>query len=115
MTLNDLKNVIDFTFDLTDDEVCGRFYIELDEINPKYAKQIEVVTIGTDCVTCKLTDFIDNHKTAIKRYILKNYLPSDLRTHMLNTLIVSDNITEDGGEAVYRFIEDDMYYFLTQE
>ena len=115
MKLNDLKGVIDFTFDLTDNEVCGRFYIELDEINPKYAKQIEVVTIGTDYVTCKLTDFLRHHKTAIKRHLLDTYNPSPNRDYMINTLTNSDNITEDGGEAVFCFIEVDMYDFLTQQ
>lgn len=115
MKLSDLKNVLEFTFDLQDDEVCGRFYIELDEINEKYARKIEVVKIGTDYVTCKLTDFLRHHKTAVSKYIRNNYHLGDTRTFLENTLVVSDNITEDGGEAVYYFITNDLYDFLTQK
>lgn len=123
MTLNDLKNVIDFTFDLEDDEVCGRFYIELDEINPEYLG-IEVVKIGTDYVTCKLTDFLRRlasfHPTKITEYLNDSYYDGDQKDYLLKQLTKrklgsnKGDITDDGGEAVYHFITNDMYDFLTQ-
>lgn len=125
MTLNDLKNVINFTFDLEDDEVCGRFYIELDEINEKYLG-IEVVRIDRDSITCKLTDFLRRlaifHGNEITDYLNDNYYDGEQKDYLLKQLtkrkISSTNqgdITDDGGEAVSHFIESDMYYFLTQK
>jgi hypothetical protein len=124
MTLNDLKNVIDFTFDLTDDEVSAGFYIELDEINPKYLG-IEVVKIGTDYVTCKLTDFLRRmatfHPTEITEYLNASYYDGEQKDYLLKQLTKrkcgsnKGDITDDGGEAVWHFIEHDMYDFLTQD
>ena len=115
MKLSDLKNVIEFTFDLQDDEVCGRIHIDLDEINEKYARQIEVVKIDSNYVTCKLTDFLRHHKTAVSKYIRKNYNVCAKRKFLENALVDSDNITEDGGEAVYYFIISELYDFLSQK
>lgn len=114
MKLYELKNIIDFTFDLADNEVDAQFYIELDEINEKYAKQIEVSKIWKDCVTCKLTDFIRKHKTAIRKYLCDNYYNGEQRNYLLYNLTGTDDILSDGGEAVYHFITNDMYEFLTQ-
>lgn len=113
MKLNDLYGVIAFTFDLADNEVDGTFYIELEEINPKYASQIEVVSIQKNLVVCKLTDFIRNNQTSIRNYIIRNYYPGEIRTHLLNTLVKSNDITNDDGDAVYHFLTNDMYDFLT--
>ncbi len=127
MTLYDLKNVIDFTFDLEDTEVCGRFYIEIDEINEEYAKQIEVVKIGTDTVTCKLSRFMQRlatfHPTLITDYLNDNYYDGEQKDYLVSQLTRRPNhltqfkgdITDDGGEAVYHFITNDMYDFLTQK
>jgi hypothetical protein len=120
MTLFDLKNVLDFTFDLEDTEVCGEFYIELDEINEEYARQIEVVKIGRDVVTCKLTDFLRRmakfHPTKIVEYLNDNYYDGDQKDYLLKQLTkrLKEDIADDGGEAVYHFITNDMYDFLTQ-
>ncbi len=115
MKLNQLNNIINFSFDLTDNEVDGSFYIELDEVNPKYAKQIEVVKISKGFVCCKFTDFIRHHKTAIKKYLNDYYIDCDTKTYLINQLCKSEDILDDGGEAVYHFIENDFYDFLTQE
>lgn len=124
MTLYDLKNVIEFDFDLTDDEISASFYITLDEINEYYAKQIEVVKINKDYVTCKLTDFLRRqakfHPTLITKYIEDNYYDGEQKDYLKKQLTkrpVGSNkgdVTDDGGEALYHFITYEMYDFLTQ-
>ena len=126
MTLNDLKGIIDFTFDIADDEVCGSFYIELDEINEKYLG-IEVVKIERELITCKLTDFLRRmarfHPSTITGYLNENYYDGEQKDYLLKQLTrrpshtnqFKADITDDGGEAVYHFIENDMYDFLTQK
>jgi hypothetical protein len=127
MTLYDLKNVIDFTFDLEDDEVCGRFYIELDEINEDYATQIDVVKIGSDYVICKLSRFLQRlanfHPSHIIDYLNDNYYDGEQKDYLISQLTrrpshknqFKADVTDDGGEAVYHFITNDMYDFLTQK
>lgn len=114
MKLYDLKNIIDFTFDLMDDEVSASFYIELDEINEKYAKEIEVVKIGEKYVTCKLTKFIRKHKTAVAKYIQNNYYDSELKYYLMIVFTDNKDVLTDGGEAVYHFITNDLCDFLKQ-
>lgn len=114
MKLYELNGIIEYTFDLTDNEVYGRFYIELDEIKPEFAKEIEVVKIDRDTVNCKLTDFIRNHRAAIKKYLVDNYHDGEQRRYLIKQLCKNEDITDDGGEAVYHFIENDFYDFLTQ-
>lgn len=126
MTLNDLKNVIDFTFDIADDEIDASFYIELDEINEEFLG-IEVVRIDRDLVVCKLTDFLRRlarfHPDTISKYIEDNYYDGEQKTYLIEQLTkrpshtnqFKADITDDGGEAIYHFIENDMYDFLTQE
>lgn len=122
MTLLDLKNVIDYTFDIEDDEVCGEIYVELDEIKEEYARQIEVVKIGRDVVTCKLTHFlrrfVNFYPTKFIEYINENYYDGEQKDYLLKQLTKrkkGEDITDDGGEAVYQFIANDMYDFLTQK
>ena len=126
MTLSELKNVIDFTFDIADDEIDASFYIELDEIYEKYADNIEVVRISKDLVVCKLTDFLRDlakfHPSKITEYLNECYYDGDQKDYLLKQLTkrpshlnqFKADITDDGGEAVYHFIENDMYDFLTQ-
>lgn len=125
MTLYDLKNIIDFTFDLEDDEIDAGFYIELDEINEKHLG-IEVVKIGRDFVTCKLTDYLRRkaifHPNEITDYLNDNYYDGEQKDYLIEQLTkrpipakhIKADITDDGGEAVYHFITNDMYDFLTQ-
>lgn len=121
MTLHDLKNVIDYTFDITDDEIDASFYIELDEIKNEYAWQIEVVKIDRELVTCKLTDFLRRmarfHPTQIINYFNDNYYDGDQKDYLVKQLTKrkkGEDITDDCGEAVAHFIEYDMYDFLTE-
>ena len=72
MKLYELDNIISFNFDFADDEVDASFYAEPNEINPKYAKQIEVVKITKQYIICKFTDFIRHNKTEIKKYLKIN-------------------------------------------
>lgn len=125
MTLYDLKNIIDFTFDIEDDEIYARFYIELDEVSEEHLG-IEVVKISRDVVTCKLTDYLRRkarfHPTEIINYINDHYYDGDQKDYLVNQLTkrpapqnkFKDDITDDGGDAVYHFITNDMYDFLTQ-
>lgn len=126
MTLEDLRNVISFTFDIADDIVDASFYIELDEIPPEQASQIEVVRIDTDLVVCKLTNYLQRlanfHPSRITDYLEDNYYEGELRDRLIKQLTrrrsAADNYTasiiDDGGEAVYHFINQDMYDFLTR-
>lgn len=127
MTLAELKNVINFTFDLADDEVDASFYIELDEINEKYAGEIEVVRIDRDFVVCNLSGFLQRlanfHPSVISDYINESYYDGEQKDYLLKQLTrrpshlnsFKAGITDDGGEAVYHFITNDMYDFLTQQ
>jgi hypothetical protein len=122
MTLYDLKNVIQFTFDIADDEIDASFYIELDEIPEERARNIEVVRIDRDLVVCKLTNFLRRkanfYPTEIANYIADNYydgLQKEYLTRQLTKRKKGEDITDDGGEAVYHFITNDMYDFLTRE
>lgn len=112
MTLYDLKGVIDFTFDIADDEIDASFHIELDEIRKDYAKEIEVSRIGNESVTCKLTDFLRKHRKEVAKYLIDNYWGAVL-DWLKKILVETEDITYEGGEAVFHFIKHDMYYFLT--
>lgn len=124
LTLSDLKNVIAFTFDIADDEIDGSFYIELDEINEEYLG-IEVVKIDRDLIICKLTDFLRRlatfHPNLIENYLNDNYYDGKQKDYLIKQLTKrkcgsnKGDITDDGGEAVYHFITNDMYDFLTQK
>lgn len=124
LTLSDLKNVIAFTFDIADDEIDGSFYIELDEINEEYLG-IEVVKIDRDLIICKLTDFLRRlatfHPNLIENYLNDNYYDGKQKDCLIKQLTKrkcgsnKGDITDDGGEAVYHFITNDMYDFLTQK
>lgn len=122
MTLEDLRNVIDFTFDIADDEIDASFYIELDEIPEEHARNIEVVRIDKDLVVCKLTHFLRRKAnfcpTKIIEYINENYYDGEQKDYLLKQLTKrkkGEDITDDGGEAVYHFITNDMYDYLTQQ
>ena len=126
MTLEDLRNVISFTFDIADDIVDASFYIELSEIPPERAREIEVVRIDKDLVVCKLTDYLQRiatyHPTQLTEYLEENYYEGEQLDYLKKQLTrrpsltnqFKAGITDDGGEAVYHFITNDMYDFLTR-
>ena len=97
-----------------DKTVDGGFYLELSEINDQTAQLIEVVKIGADYITCNFTNFIKQHKSKIKKYLLDNFYDGELRTYLINQLCNTEHITDDGGEAVYYFLENDMMHLLMQ-
>ena len=127
LTLNDLRNVISFTFDIADDIVDASFYIELDEIPEDIANEIEVVRIDNDLVVCKLTAFLQRlanfHPSRIIEYLEDRYYEDDQLDYLKKQLTrrashtnqFKASITDDGGEAVYHFITNDMYDYLTQK
>ena len=57
----------------------------------------------------------------MRDYINNNYEDSDLKTYLIQQLTKrrlgsnAGDITDDGGEAVYHFIECDLYDFLTNQ
>jgi hypothetical protein len=126
MTLYDLKNKINFTFDITDDEVAASFYIELDEIPDEIAQNIEVVAIDRDLITCKLTDFLRRkahfHPKQLREYLTESYYDGETLDALKAQLCekwqkakrdAGEDILDDGGEAVAHFIEHDLYDFIT--
>ena len=122
MTLNDLRDVINFTFYLTDDEVDAEFYIHMEEIPEEIARQIEIVKIDLGQIRCKLTNFIRRtanfHPTKIADYLNENYYDGDQKDYLINQLTKRKkgaDIIDDGGEAVYHFITNDMYDYITSK
>ena len=47
MKLSELQNMLTFDTDFADDTIDATFYTELEDILPKYAKQINVISIST--------------------------------------------------------------------
>lgn len=114
MKLSELKKVIKYKFDFADKEIDGTFYIELDQIKEKYLNQIEVTGISQEYVTCDFVNFLNSHKAEVKEYIVDNYYNSEFKSYLIKQLCESDDIIDDGGEAVYHFIKEDMDYFLRE-
>lgn len=114
MKLESLKGIIDFSFDFMDTEVSGLFYIELENIKSKYAKQIEVNRIQRDYVICNFTDFVRNNKESVKKYIKEVYNDGDLKDTLIEQLCETEDILDDGGEALYYFFQNDIADFLTE-
>lgn len=126
MTLKDLKD-IDFklSVDFADNEIDATIYFELEEIDDDIASEIVVTRISKNYVTCKFTNYLRRlatfHPTQIKNYINDNYYDGETKDYLIKQLTkrklgsnVGD-ITDDGGEAVYHFIENDLYDFLTNK
>lgn len=126
MTLFDLKNKIDFSFDIADDEVVASFYAELDEIPDAVARNIEVVQISRDLVTCKLTDYLRRfanfHPSKMREFLTSTLYEGETLDHLVGQLCEKwkranrtngEDITDDGGEAVAYFVEFLFYDFIT--
>jgi hypothetical protein len=113
LTLLDLKNKINFTFDVYDDEISASLYFELDEVPDNILNRIEVVSIGTEQIVCRLTEFI-REETQKYPNRLANYLTECNNDQVyLSQFFDEDDIANDGGEALYLFIEYDLYDYLT--
>lgn len=116
MKLNELKNVISFDFDFADTAIDSTFYCELDDIQEKYAKQIEVKKITKNYVVCDFTNFIQHHKTAIRNYLYKNYYIS--WANWLYNGLFTENLDRTGfrfdDEAYAYFIENDLENFFKE-
>ena len=106
MKISDLTNIIKFSFDFADDQIDASFYIEIEEINPKYAKQIDVKQINKNYIVCDFTTFILNHKTAVKNYIYKTYyLP--WASQFYKGIYENEN-PHDQAEWLYKLISEDL-------
>lgn len=106
MVIADLTNILTFSFDFADDKIDASFYIEINEINPTYAKQIKVTQINKNYIVCDFTTFILNHKTAIKNYIYKNYYL--LWASQLYKGIYENDNPHDQAEWLYKLISEDL-------
>lgn len=113
MKLSNLKPLLNYDFDMCDTQVDVRIYIDIDSMQDRYLKQIEVTSIDDECTHCDFTDFLSHHKTAIRKFLNDNYFDGDKKTYLIEQLCKSDNITSDGGEAVYYFIRYDLTDFLS--
>jgi hypothetical protein len=69
MKLDELLEVVNFSFDYADDEFDCTFYA--DAINNKYSKLIEVERVDTDYVLCHFTKFIEENRNLVNEYIKK--------------------------------------------
>ena len=105
MKLNKLTNIINYSFDFADNDIDATFYLEIEDILPEYAKQIEVKQINNNYIICDFSKFIRTHKTIFKNYIYDNYhLPwaSQLYTGLKNNY----------DEAMATIIEEILPYIL---
>ena len=127
MTLYDLKNIIDYSVDIVDNEITATCHIgNLLDIHDRYAQQIDVVKIDHDTITCKLTKFLrimaNYHPTEITDYINQYYPEGYLKEHLLKQLTKrpykhianSGDVADDGGDAVYQFITYDLTDLITR-
>lgn len=106
MKLSDLKSILQFDTDFADNEINATFYTEIDDILPKYAKQLNVLSISTHYITCDFTNFIKNHKEEIIKYIKTVYHEKYIDSKITNIF------EEQDAECIAYFIEYDMDDFL---
>ena len=106
MTLSELKSILQFDTDFADNEIDATFYTEIDEILPKYAKQLNVLSISTNYIICDFYKFIKHHKTSIKEYLYKEYYRAWASYYFTGIF------EEDDAECIAHFIEYDMDNFL---
>lgn len=67
MKLNELLEVIDYSFDYADDEFDCTFYA--DAVDNKYTRLIDVKRVDTNYVVCSFTKFIEENKELVFKYI----------------------------------------------
>ena len=88
------------------DEIDASFYTELDDILPQYAKNIDVLAISKNYITCDFYNFIFNHKEEITKYIKAVY-----HEEYIDSTINGIFKDQDAGYIAH-FIEKDMVAFL---
>lgn len=113
MKLNELRNILNMSFDFADNELDASFYCELEEISEELAKKIEVVKITKGFVICDFKSFILHHKTKIISY-LKNSYSSSYWKNYANGIFNNSNKYE-AEEWIASFIEQDLASFLTED
>ncbi len=106
MKLSKLKSILKFNPDFADKEIDATFYTEIDDILPKYADNIDVVSIDTNYITCDFYKFIFKHKDEITNYIKIAYYDE----YVVNSLI--DIFVNHDADCIAYFIEHDMDNFL---
>ena len=106
MKLSDLKSIIQVDTDFADDEIDASFYTELDDILPKYAKNIDVFAISKNYITCDFTNFITKNKEEITKYIKAVYHEEYIDS------TINGIFKDQDAECIAYFIEHDMDDFL---
>lgn len=106
MKLSELKSILEFKFDFADPTIFATFYIEIDDILPTYAKQIDVISITPHYIHCDFYKFIKQHKISIKEYLYKVYY-TDWASYYFTGIFEEDDV-----ECIAYFIEHDMDNFL---
>ena len=106
MKLSDLQSILKFDTDLADNEIDATFYTEIDDILPKYAKNIDVLAISKNHITCDFYNFIFNHKEEITKYIKAVYHEEYIDS------TINDIFKDQDAECIAYFIEYDMDDFL---
>ena len=106
MKLSEITNILQFDTDFADNEIDASFYTEIEDILPKYAKQLNVISISTNYIVCDFYNFIKNHKTAIREYLYKEYYIAWASYYSTGIF------KEDDAECIAYFIEHDMDNFL---
>lgn len=114
MKLESLKNVLKLEFDFLDNEVCGSFYCELEAIKPKWARKLDVISITEKYVTCNFVELLRTNTNAVRNYIETEYNECDAKSWLLSQLCEAENILDDGGDAIYYFMQEDLAEFLTK-
>lgn len=92
MKLDELLDVVDFSFDYADDEFDCTFYA--DAINNKYSRLIDVERVNTNYVLCHFSKFIRENRGLVDSYI-REYSASP---HYAEKLIKS---LDEGEEWAY--------------
>ena len=92
MKLNELLEVIDYSFDYADDEFDCTFYA--DAVDNKYTRLIDVKRVDTNYVVCSFTKFIEENKELVFEYIDNDAIDKKFATKLKKGL-------EDGKEWAF--------------
>jgi hypothetical protein len=84
MKLNELLEVIDFSFDYADDEFDCTFYA--DAVNNTFSRLVEVERVSHNYVVCKFSQLLREHKYFVYRYIHENAIDSEYAKKLIDGL-----------------------------